>query len=549
MLKTIEIKNYLLIEDIKVNFERNFNIITGETGSGKSIVIGALNLLVGSRIDHKVVGPRNKKCVIEAIFIIDDKLKDNFLNFDLDFENESFFRREILSNGKSRAFINDSPVKLEILKNITQDLINIQSQNQDLVLNQKSFYYNLIDSDEEINLMSKNFLFAYNQYISKQKTYEKLNNQLTSIKSNADYNKFLYSEIDELNLQNNEEEGLEQEFMNLKNYDKLKNELNEYQQIIYGEHYSLISQMNNLSSTINKISSTSNDFISLKNRFDQIKIEFDDIIASINKKYENLIYDPRRFEYVQNRIFKIRDLLSKHNAKTTTDLIKVKQNLSSKFSNSKDLENEVQFLKNQTQELENKCQILAKKIFIKRKQRVVDLQKELQIIFNNLSMKESRIKFDLEKSGQLNKYGMDNLNILYSSDKGNNYNKLIKIASGGEKSRILLAINVLFSDKMRLPTLIFDEIDSGTSGKVANVIGDLMKKIGCKSQIIAISHLAQVAAKASNHFKVYKILSSNKPKTLLRKLNREERIEEIAAMISADNITNPALDQAIELLK
>ena len=549
MLKTIEIKNYLLIEDIKVNFERNFNIITGETGSGKSIVIGALNLLVGSRIDHKVVGPRNKKCVIEAIFLIDDKLKDKFSNFDLDFEYESFFRREILSNGKSRAFINDSPVKLEILKNITQDLINIQSQNQDLVLNQKSFYYNLIDSDEEINLMSKSFLSAYNQYISKQKTYESLNNQLTSIKSNADYNKFLFSEIDELNLQDNEEEGLEQEFINLKNYDKLKSELNEYQQIIYGEHYSLISLMNNLSLIINKISSTSNDFANLKNRYDQIKIEFDDIITTINKKSENLIYDPRRFEYVQNRIFKIRDLLSKHNAKTTIDLIKVKENLSSKFSNSKDLENEVQFLKNQTQELENKCQILAEKIFIKRKQRVVDLQKEIQIIFNNLSMKESRIKFDLEKSDQLNKYGMDNLNILYSSDKGNNYNKLIKIASGGEKSRILLAINVLFSDKMRLPTLIFDEIDSGTSGKVANVIGDLMKKIGFESQIIAISHLAQVAAKASNHFKVYKILSSNKPKTLLRKLNHEERIEEIAAMISADNITNPALDQAIELLK
>ena len=549
MLKTVEIKNYLLIEDLKVSFERNFNIITGETGSGKSIVIGALNLLVGSRIDHKVVGPKNKKCIIEAVFLIDDKLKDKFLNFDVDFENESFFRREILSNGKSRAFINDSPVKLEILKNITQDLINIQSQNQDLVLDQKSFYYNLIDCDKEINSMSKSFLFAYNQYISKQKAYEKLSRQLNSIKSNADYNKFLYGEIDELNLQNNEEEGLEQEFINLKNYDKLKNELNEYHQIVYGEHHSLISLMNNLSSIINKISSTSNDFMNLKNRYDQIKIEFDDIISTINKKSENLIYDPRRFEYVQNRIFKIRDLLSKHNAKTTIDLIKVKQNLSSKFLNSKDLENEVQSLKKQTQELENKCQILAEKIFIKRKDRIVDLQKELQIILNNLSLKESRIKFDLDKSDQLNKYGMDNLNILYSSDKGNNYNKLIKIASGGEKSRILLAINVLFSDKMRLPTLIFDEIDSGTSGKVANVIGDLMKRIGCKSQIIAISHLAQVAAKASNHFKVYKILSLDKPKTLLRKLNHEERIKEIAAMISADNITNPAIDQATELLK
>tara|TARA_B100000941_G_scaffold217068_1_gene159948 strand:- start:33 stop:902 length:870 start_codon:yes stop_codon:yes gene_type:complete len=289
--------------------------------------------------------------------------------------------------------------------------------------------------------------------------------------------------------------------------------------------------------------------MNLKNRYDQIKIEFDDIISTINKKSENLIYDPRRFEYVQNRIFKIRDLLSKHNAKTTIDLIKVKQNLSSKFLNSKDLENKVQSLKKQTQELENKCQILAEKIFIKRKHRIVDLQKELQIILNNLSLKESRIKFDLDKSNQLNKYGMDNLNILYSSDKGNNYNKLIKIASGGEKSRILLAINVLFSDKMSLPTLIFDEIDSGTSGKVANVIGDLMKRIGCKSQIIAISHLAQVAAKASNHFKVYKILSLDKPKTLLRKLNHEERIKEIAAMISADNITNPAIDQATELLK
>ena len=258
MLRTIEIKNYLLIEDIKVNFERNFNIITGETGSGKSIVIGALNLLVGSRIDHKVVGPRNKKCIIEAVFLIDDKLKDKFLKFDVDFENESFFRREILSNGKSRAFINDSPVKLEILKNITQDLINIQSQNQDLVLNQKSFYYNLIDCDKEINLMSKSFFSTYNQYISKLKAYEKLNNQLNSIKSNSDYNKFLYSEIEELELQNNEEEGLEQEFINLKNYDKLKNELNEYNQIVYGEHYSLISLMNNLSSIINKISSLNN---------------------------------------------------------------------------------------------------------------------------------------------------------------------------------------------------------------------------------------------------------------------------------------------------
>ena len=228
MLKTIEIKNYLLIESIKVDFDNNFNIITGETGSGKSILIGALNLLAGSRVDHKVVGTSNKKCIIEAIFLIDENLKDKFLGLDIDFDKESFFRREILSNGKSRAFINDTPVKLETLKHVTHDLINIQSQNQDLVLNEKSFYYNLIDSDLEINLLREKFLIKYNQYLSKQKIYENLNNQFINIKSNLDYNKFLYNEIDELNLQNNEEESLEQEFLNLKNYDKLKNELNNY---------------------------------------------------------------------------------------------------------------------------------------------------------------------------------------------------------------------------------------------------------------------------------------------------------------------------------
>ena len=549
MLKTIEIKNYLLIESIKVDFDNNFNIITGETGSGKSILIGALNLLAGSRVDHKVVGTSNKKCIIEAIFLIDENLKDKFLGLDIDFDKESFFRREILSNGKSRAFINDTPVKLETLKNVTLDLINIQSQNQDLVLNEKSFYYKLIDSDLEINLLREKFLIKYNQYLSKQKIYENLNNQFINIKSNLDYNKFLYNEIDELNLQNNEEESLEQEFLNLKNYDKLKNELNNYHHIVSSEHDSLISLMNNLSSILNKTSSISNDFKTLKNRYDQLKIEFDDIINSINRKSENLVYDPRRFEYVQNRIFKIKDLFLKHNAKTANDLIQVKQNLSKQFSSSKDLQSEVESLKNEIRELENKCQIQANTIFLKRKQRINDLRKDIESIFNKLSMKESRIKFDLDKSDKLNKYGIDNLNVLYSSDKGNNFNKLIKIASGGEKSRILLAINVLFSEKMSLPTLIFDEIDSGTSGKVANVIADLLKRVGNKSQVIAISHLPQVAAKASNHYKVSKILDQNKPKTLMKKLNHGERIKEIAAMISADNITNPALNQALELLK
>ena len=227
----------------------------------------------------------------------------------------------------------------------------------------------------------------------------------------------------------------------------------------------------------------------------------------------------------------------------------MKQNLSKQFSSSKDLQSEVESLKNEIRELENKCQIQANTIFLKRKQRINDLRKDIESIFNKLSMKESRIKFDLDKSDKLNKYGIDNLNVLYSSDKGNNFNKLIKIASGGEKSRILLAINVLFSEKMSLPTLIFDEIDSGTSGKVANVIADLLKRIGNKSQVIAISHLPQVAAKASNHYKVSKILDQNKPKTLMKKLNHGERIKEIAAMISADNITNPALNQALELLK
>ena len=550
MLQKLEIKNYVLIDELSINFNNGLSIITGETGSGKSIILGAINQLLGNRIDHKIIGPKKEKCTIEATFNINDhNLKNFFDNNDLDYISETIIRREILRNGRSRAFINDSPVKIEILKKISSSLIDIHSQNQNEILSNKSFFYNLVDffanHENKVIQYQKKFNFLNEKKINYKKLIEKKQN----ITRDYDYHLFLLNEIKALNLVVNEKEDLENEYNSLKNFEKIQFSFDELNKIINSENGNLIERLGSLLAIIKKISVFSSDHKNYDKRFEKVLLEFSDIIESMCSYSETLSFNPEKFNKIQSRLFKIQDLEKKHDVKSIRQLINIKDGLESTIKNTDRIDKMIIEDAKEIKLLENNLIIMSEEIFNKRIQTSDRLQKEIKKIFSMLSLGESIIKFEFIKDEKLNFFGIDKLIVMYSPGSKIELKPLSKIASGGEKSRILLAIKSVFAKKNNLPTIIFDEIDSGTSGEIAESIGFLMKEISKKIQILSITHLAQVASKGDSHFKVIKTSNNGNSSTSIIKLSNNDRISEIASMISGKKITNSALNQAQELLK
>lgn len=550
MLQKLEIKNYVLIDELSINFDNGLSIITGETGSGKSIILGAINQLLGNRIDHKIIGPKKEKCTIEATFNINDhNLKNFFDNNDLDYISETIIRREILRNGRSRAFINDSPVKIEILKKISSSLIDIHCQNQNEILSNKSFFYNLIDffanHENKVIQYQKKFNFLNEKKINYKKLIEKKQN----ITRDYDYHLFLLNEIKALNLVINEKEDLENEYNSLKNFEKIQFSFDELNKIISNENGNLIERLGSLLDIIKKISVFSSDHKNYDKRFEKVLLEFSDIIESMCSYSENLSFNPEKFNKIQSRLFKIQDLEKKHDVKSIRQLIDIKVDLESTIKNTDRIDKMIIEDAKEIKLLENNLIKMSEEIFNKRIQTSDRLQKEIKKIFSMLSLGESTIKFEFIKDEKLNFFGIDKLIVMYSPGSKIELKPLSKIASGGEKSRILLAIKSVSAKKNNLPTIIFDEIDSGTSGEIAESIGFLMKEISKKIQILSITHLAQVASKGDSHFKVIKTSNNGNSSTSIIKLSNNDRISEIASMISGKKITNSALNQAQELLK
>ena len=550
MLLNLEIKNYILIDELSINFSNGLSIITGETGSGKSIILGAINQLLGNRIDHKIIGTGKEKCTIEAKFNIDDyDLKSFFNNNDLDYSSETIIRREILRNGKSRAFINDSPVKIEILKKISSSLIDIHSQNQNDIFSNKSFFYNLIDffANQEDKVFE--FQNKFNILKNKKYNYNNLIEKKHKIDRNYDYNLFLLNEIKALNLDVNEKDNLQKQYDSLKNFEKIQNNFGELNKLINGENGNLIETLSSILNILKKISVFSSELKNYDTRFEKLFFEANDIIESLNSYSENLSFDPDKFNKIQSRLFKIQDLENKHNVNSVKQLIDIKDDLINSIENTDRVYKMIEDESNEIKNIEKSLIEVSNEIYNKRVKTSDRLQQEIKKIFTLLSLDSSLIKFEFIKEEKLNNFGIDNLVVLYSPSSKIELKPLEKIASGGEKSRILLAIKSVFAKKNNLPTIIFDEIDSGTSGEIAESIGFLMKKMSIKIQIISITHLAQVASKGNYHFKVIKTNNNGNSRTNIIKLSKSDRIAEIASMISGKKITNSALNQAEELLK
>ena len=550
MLLKLEIKNYILIDNLSINFSNGLSIITGETGSGKSIILGAINQLLGNRIDHKIIGTGKEKCTIEAIFNIDDyDLRSFFNNNDLDYSSETIIRREILRNGKSRAFINDSPVKIEILKKISSSLIDIHSQNQNDIFSNKSFFYNLIDffANQEDKVFE--FQNKFNILKKKKYNYNNLIEKKHNLSRDYDYNLFLLNEIKALNLDVNEKDNLQKQYDSLKNFEKIQNNFGELNKLINGDNGNLIETLSSILNILKKISVFSSELKNYDTRFEKLFFEANDIIESLNSYSENLSFDPDKFNKIQSRLFKIQDLENKHNVSSVKQLIDIKDDLINSIENTDKVDKMIEDESNEIKNIEKSLIEVSNEIYNKRVKTSDRLQQEIKKIFTLLSLDSSLIKFEFIKEEKLNNFGIDNLVVLYSPSSKIDLKPLVKIASGGEKSRILLAIKSVFAKKNNLPTIIFDEIDSGTSGEIAESIGFLMKKMSIKIQIISITHLAQVASKGNYHFKVIKTNNNGNSRTNIIKLSKSDRIAEIASMISGKKITNSALNQAEELLK
>lgn len=549
MLVSLSIKNYALIDNLHVDFSEGFSIITGETGAGKSILLGGLSLVLGKRADLSSLKNTEEKCVIEAVFDISNyNLKSLFKAEDFDYEDQTIIRREILPSGKSRAFVNDSPVNLNSLQLLGERLIDIHSQHQTLELTTNDFQFQIIDALANNEAEIQNYKAELKVYKSLQKELnELLHFQAEAIKEH-DYNAFLLKELVDANLVVGEMELLEEEYETLNNVESIKEKLAESYQILGDEQIGIISTLTQLKNSLQKLAGTSSKYEDLFNRVNSSLIDLDDVFAEIDGLQENLEANPGRLEEVNLKLQKLHGLMQKHVVTNVSELIAIKNNLEEKVAYAENLDDTIH---NKQIEIADKEAILngiAKDIHIKRSNIIPTLVEQLQTILSDLGMPNAQFKIEVNLGNDFFANGKDALVFLFSANKGGNFNELKKAASGGELSRIMLAIKSVLSKYIQLPTIIFDEIDTGVSGEISNKMGDIMLEMSKTMQVFSITHLPQIAAKGHVHYKVFKEDVNEITQTNLRKLSHEERVVEIAQMLGGLEMSSSAIAHAKELL-
>ena len=549
MLTKIFIKNFTLIDKVELDLLSGFTTVTGDTGSGKSILLNALSLVIGKRGSQTLLKNPDIKCVIEVEFNLSNfNIKKFFDDNNLDYFNQTIIRREILPNGKSRSFVNDTPVNLDVLKKIGESLIDIHTQHQSLFNSNNSFFFNLIDSLAEQQKIVINFNYELNKFKELQIQLEKLKRLNTSLNNDSDYFSFLFNELEDANLVPGEQDDLESKLKLYKNSEQIKSYNSQIEHILYSSDGSLEEKVFSLNSILNDLSKITNQYDPLKNRLNSILIELNDIQSDLNNS--NFDFSDNSFEIknIENRINLIYSLQKKHNLSSVEDLIEKKKKLKNKLDDSSNLEADIKDFELQIETKKSFLEELSKKISISRKKILPLLKSDLESLLVNLGMKNSSFNFILSKSKEFNRFGFDDIEVLFSANKGITHSPLFKIASGGELSRILLSIKYIMSKNLSLPTMIFDEIDTGVSGEMSNAMANMMLKMSDKMQIVAITHLPQVAAKGTKQLKVYKTNYLNTTNTDVKLLSSAERVDEIAKMLSGDEISDSALNHAKELL-
>ena len=549
MLLSLSIKNYALIEYLETDFSNQFSVITGETGAGKSILLGALGLVLGNRADLTSLKDKEQKCIIEAQFAISNYNLQSFFNEnDMDYDDKTIIRREILPSGKSRAFVNDSPVNLQELQDLGALLLDIHSQHQTRELTEENYQIDILDAVANNN----DLVVAYKQALTTYKSIQKEVKQLTSEKEalvkEYEYNSYLLNELLVANLVDGEQEDLEQELEQLSNVEFIKENFERILAVANEEQVGALVNLKEMKISLQKIIGFSTLYAQLYERLTSSLLEIEDIVSECEQNNEKILADPERLEFVNTKLQSIYNLQKKHQVQSIAELLLIQNELDAKVIRVDDLDGAINKLQSELNKQQSKVDEIAKTIFENRKKIVPVLIDKMKTILSQLGMVEANFQIEINHTNSYFQKGKDEVVLLFSANKGTSFGSLKKVASGGEMSRIMLAIKAVLANYSKLPTIIFDEIDTGVSGEIAIKMGEIMKEMSTTMQVFAITHLPQIAAKGNSHYKVAK---RNQGETTISELNlltSEERIQHIAEMLSGKDITDSALQHAKALL-
>ena len=548
MLSKITIQNFALIDSLHISLNNGLQVITGETGAGKSIILGALRLVLGERADVKAISNPENKSVVETEFRIDKQHISFFEENDLDFEENTIIRREILPSGKSRAFINDVPVTLDVLKELSSKLIDIHSQFETSNLFSEEYQFKIIDGLSENKLLISAYQQDFNTYQKLNKILQELENQLENSNKEADYQNFLLSELEEIDLESIDLEELKNQVSIGENAGNIIENLNYISGRFYQEEIVVLDGLNDIKNKIQKIAENSPHFEELSKRLDEAHLELKDIHNQIENELEKVEIDPESLAAMTTLLNKINTLFLKHQVPNIEGLIEIRNQLSSQQKNSQDLEKNIIDIENQLSQLTEKLNVLASDISQNRKSAIPIFTEKIEKILKKLGLEKAKIEVELTDNENFNKFGKEHIQLLFQANTGFPLKPIQNAISGGERSRVMLSIKKIIAENTELPTLILDELDTGVSGKVANEIGNVMQEMAENMQLIVITHLAQVAAKGSNNYKVIKEDVHGKTQSTIIPLNEEQKLQEIAQLLSGDTITDAAIQQAKELI-
>ena len=552
MLQKLHIQNYAIIDEIEIDFSGMLNIITGETGAGKSILMGALSLILGERAESGALLNREKKCVVEGFFVAGNK-KDvkQFLELnELDAEEELVIRREIGVNGKSRAFVNDTPVNLEQLRQLSSMLVDLHQQFDSLELGESSFQRQVLDALAGHAALLQQYQLLYRQWRENKKGLDALQYQKKQFTAAHDYNKFLFDELDSANFKENELEELDSELKLLGNAENIKGALGAVTQALTEGESPIVQQLKSVLHQLQSYTSYHAGLPSLLERLQSAQIELDDIAGEVERINDHVQYDAQRIELVSERISQGYKLLKKHGAQNTTELLALQAQLSDKLQAILNIDDAIVVKEKETALLYEQAMTAALQLSANRKKQIKPLEKKVNDLLAKVGMPNARLQVDLQgaREAVLQDDGFDTIEFLFDANKSNRFEPVRKVASGGELSRLMLCIKSLVAQSLDLPTLIFDEIDTGISGEAAKQVGLIMKDLAKARQLIAITHQPQIAGKADAHFFVYKEIRGNAVKTNIRLLSQDERITAIAQMLSGEKPTAAALQNAREMV-
>ncbi|HIE15308.1 MAG TPA: DNA repair protein RecN [Bacteroidales bacterium] len=551
MLKKLQIENYILIDKLRIDFLNGFSVVTGETGAGKSIFLGALSLLLGNRVTGKIHKEKTKKTIIEAIFLIDKfHLETLFTEKDLDYYPETIFRREILQEGKNRCFINDTPVSLATMKNIGSHILDIHTQHDNLWLNKPDFQLTILDVFAETKKIIDSYQTLFSQYLDSKHKLITLEEKATRQQQEKDYLLFQYEQLLKANLQPDEQEYIEKELKLLNHFEEITLFLNQTTAEYYNNDESIISKIEKTKDDLTRISSFYPPAIEWQKRMENISIEINDLISEITAAAVDMSFDPDKQNMLRDRLNLIFSLQQKHKVNSIADLLSIQKSLQKQLEEIDNIDEDINQLKKTIKKQHTKLLAIAEELSEKRKKAIPEIEHKIVKIIKSLGIPNGQFKINLSFSeSDFGNKGNDQIQFLFNANKAGELAPVQQVASGGELSRLMLAIKSLLSEKRNLPTIIFDEIDTGVSGAVATSMGKIMRKTANHLQLIAITHSPQIAALGKHHYNVRKSEMQEKIIVSVTLLTEEQRVEEIAKMLSANKITESSISNAKELLQ